>query len=465
VTAPRRLLVVGGGISGLAAAWAAREGCGPWEVVVLEASSRPGGKAVTCVEEGFVVETGPHGFLAPDPALATLARAAGLEPEQVAASGSARRRFVLYRDALCEVRPSVSALLRLLGVRGTLRLLCEPFVPDAQAGAEPTVWSFAERRVGRRAADRLVRPLVAGMFAGDARRLELAAAFPELHRLATEGSLARGLWRSRRTRRATPANAKRSLASFRRGMGSLADALAALPGVDVRCDTRVEQILRRDPHSTGGPFVVLTSSGSLEADAIVLATEAPAAARLSAGCAPELATELAAVETVDLSVVALGYPAGTARRFPVGYGVLAAPGASAGGEPLRLLGALWEHQVFPDRAPRDAALVRAFYGGAIDPQVLALDDRELAALAIDEQRLMVGVSEDPVLVRVFRHRAAIPQYHLGHSRRVARVEHQIAAVRGLFLAGTPLRGPGFAVAAANGIAAGRLAAGFLRTSD
>ncbi|HUP24205.1 MAG TPA: hypothetical protein VNB06_14835, partial [Thermoanaerobaculia bacterium] len=133
----------------------------------------------------------------------------------------------------------------------------------------------------------------------------------------------------------------------------------------------------------------------------------------------------------------------------------AAPDASANGASLRLLGALWEHHVFPDRAPEGAALVRAFYGGALDPQVLDLDDAALVALAVLEQRRILGLEDEPLLTRVFRHRSAIPQYGLGHARRVELVEQEVASIPGLFLAGTMLTGPGFGRAAANGIEAGR----------
>lgn len=455
----KRLAVVGGGISGLAAAWIAAEGSAPGEieVQVLEKERQVGGKARSVAEGGWLVEEGPAGFLAPDPALDRLAAAAGLEAQRVAADAAAARRFVVRGGRMREVsaHPVRFARAGILGPLGLLRVGLEPFVPRRRDAGEESVWSFARRRLGRQAADRLVAPMVLGIFAGDAKRLSIAAAFPRLAALEDEhGSLVRGMIARRREAKDAaggPAGPAGSLVSFRDGLQALPNALAR-GRFTVRRGARVEGIERVD-----GSYRLRVGSEVVSADAVVLACEAWAAAPLARDLAPRLGDLLAGIRYPPVTVVALGFGPEARDRVPHGFGVLIPRG-----EGLRTLGVLWDSHVFPGRSPGRSLLVRAMLGGALDPQAALGDEAELVSLVRRELAQLSGLRDEPVYSHVARWERAIPQYELSHTARVREVEQVLQRVPGLFVAGNALRGVAFGKAAAAGIAAGEAALRHLR---
>jgi oxygen-dependent protoporphyrinogen oxidase len=481
----KRIVVIGGGISGLAAARAAAEGLGgASEVLVLEKEARVGGKALTAVEGDWKVELGPAGFLAPDPAIDRLTRAAGIERELQPADEAAARRFLVRGGRMREVsaHPARFVSSGILGPLGILRVLAEPMLPgrtsgDGEGDADESVWSFARRRLGRQAADRLVAPMVLGVFAGDARRLSLPAAFPRLAELeAQHGSLVRGMIASRRRARTAasvepggandaassgaapsggPAGAGGRLTSFRDGLETLPRALARAGGalgIEVRTRAAVEAVER----DSDGMFLVRSAGETIRADALVLASEAWVASRLLAALAPGLASELAKIAYPPVAVVALGFDAAAARGVPHGFGVLVPRG-----EGFRVLGVLWDSYIFPGRSPGGTVLMRAMLGGAVDPTAGSADEANLIAWTLADLRRLLAIQAPPTFTRVQRWEHAIPQYELGHLERVRRIEVAAARQPGLFLAGNALHGVAFGKAAAAGLAAGEAAASFV----
>jgi oxygen-dependent protoporphyrinogen oxidase len=470
----KRLVVVGGGIAGLAAAHAAaeRRGGAPAgvaraeiEIVLVERCDRLGGKALTAREGEWTVEAGPNGYLAPDPAIERLVRAAGLDHETQPADAAAAHRFVVRGGRMREVsaHPLRFATAGVLGPLGLLRLLGEPLIGRRETGADESVWDFARRRLGRQAADRLVAPMVLGTFAGDARRLSAEAAFPRLVQLErAHGSLLRGMVAGRRAAvgggGGAPALGGR-LTSFRGGMETLPAALGRAierGGVRVRSRAPVRSIER----DAAGTFHVRLERETIEAAAVVIACEAWAGAELVAETAPELARRLGELVYPPVAVVALGFAAADARRIPHGFGVLVPRGEGA-----RALGLLWESFIFPDRSPQGAVLVRAMFGGAVDPEAAAADDAALERWARDDLRRLAGVEGAPIFRRVLRWERAIPQYELGHAERVRGIEAEVARVPGLYLAGNALHGIAFGKAAASGLATGEAAAEWLMLSE
>jgi protoporphyrinogen/coproporphyrinogen III oxidase len=472
----KRLVVVGGGISGLAAAHAAAErlgerargrGEGTVEIVVLERGAEVGGKARTAIDRGFTVETGPTGFLAPDPAIDRLVEAAGLGGDLLPSDDAAARRYVVRggRLRLVSAHPLRFAMSGILGPRAVLRLLREPWVaPRAAGSGDESVWDFARRRLGPQAADRLVAPMVLGVFAGDARRLSLHAAFPRLAALETEhGSLMRGMLAQRKLAgpggeadpraAGSPAGPAGRLTSFSAGIETLPRALAARVPAVVRCGAAVEAIERRPE---GLLRVRLAGGGSLEATAVVLACEAWAASGVVARLAPGLSALLAEISYPPVAVVALGFAAAAASRIPRGFGVLV-PRT----EGYRVLGVLWDSYIFPGRSPDGSVLVRAMLGGAVDPEAALADEARLVDWTRADLRRLLGVEAPPIFTHVHRWDRAIPQYELGHGDRVRRIEAEAARQPGLFLAGNALHGVAFGKAAAAGLAAGDAAAAFV----
>jgi oxygen-dependent protoporphyrinogen oxidase len=452
-----RLVVVGAGVSGLAAAWAARraseEAGAPREIVVLERDREPGGKARTLRRDGFLVETGPTSYLDDSLELDDLVRQLGIEGRKVPASRAAARRFLVRAGRLRELGASPGKFLGVLSPGGALRLLAEPFVPRGGRDDE-TLWEFGARRLGREAADRLLAPMALGVVAGDAKRLSAAATFPTVHALESEhGSLVRGMIARMRAKKRARAAGERvttgRLASFDEGMQVLPRALASTPGLDVRCGVEVGAV-RREP---SGGLVLQVDGGTMTADRVILATESDAAASLLAGVAPEAAARLGELEVPPIAVVALGFEAAALPDLPRGFGALVPRP-----EGIRHLGSLWDSHIFPGRAPDGRILLRVLFGGAVDPSAPALDDDALVGLALEELRRYLRVTGSPSFREVARWPRAISQYDAGHVARRREVEERLARVGDVFLAGTALRGVGVPRAVEAGLAAGRAAA-------
>lgn len=437
-----RVVVVGGGISGLAAAWTARRA--GLEVVVFEREREVGGKARSMVRDGWIAEGGPGGYLGGRPEMERLVDEAGMRGEAVTAQAASKRRFVHVGGATREIAAHPVKFIRtgLLSPRGAIRVLAEPFVPRAN-GREETVWQFAARRLGPEFADRLIMPMTLGVFAGDAKVLSLDAAFPKMRALEREhGGLIRGL---------IAKNGKMggTLTSFRDGIQSLPKVLAERGGFEVRRGATVAALERANERWT----VRTTTGDALIADAVVLAGEPWAMAPLVEPHEMVVAADLRAIKCPPVSVVALGYAPPAAAKFPVGFGVLISRG-----EGFRMLGNLWDTYIYPRRSPDGTVLVRAIYGGAVDESVGALDEETLLTLARSEMKKMYGVTDAPVFCHVERWPRAIPQYELGHPARVARIEHALAAVPNLWITGNGLRGISFADAATDGVRTGEAVA-------
>ena len=443
----RRLVVVGGGISGLAAAWSAQQAAGRvpggLEVVVLERAAAVGGKARSVRSGAWLVECGPSGFPGGCPEMQRLIAGAGMSGAMIPAAPASARRFIFTRGRMREVKANPVALVRsgILSARGGARMLAEMFIGSRQGDAEESVWEFACRRFGAEVAEQIVAPLTLGVFAGDARRLSLSAAFPRMATLEHEhGSLIRAVIGGRG--RMSPG----ALTSFREGMQSLPQALASRGGFTVRCGAEARALERRGERWA---IAVAGDADSIVADAVVFAAEPWATAELLRSCIPIAAAQLDAIPCPAVAVVALGFGPDALARVPRGFGVLVARG-----EGFRMLGNLWEAHVYPGRSPDGHLLVRAIFGGAADPGVGSLGTAELAALTRAEIARLYGITGEPVFEHVERVPKAIPQYEIGHRDRVAAVERALAALPGVDITGFGLRGVAFADAAADGVRTG-----------
>jgi oxygen-dependent protoporphyrinogen oxidase len=458
--AARRLVVVGAGISGLAAAHGALarwpHDRPPLAITLLERESVVGGKALSHRDADWLVEEGPTGYLDAEPALDRLVAAAGLE--KLPADRAAAHRFIVRGGRMREVaaHPVKFFGSGILGPGGIARLLCEPLVRGKRDEADESVWQFGARRLGRQAADRLIAPMVLGVFAGDAKRLSLPAAFPKMATMERQhGSLVRALIARRRSGQSGggPAGPAGWLTSFGPGLQELPAALARDERLTVRTGCAVRRL---EPRGDGGYTLELERGERIDADAIVLSGEPWASAETVREMAPSLAGELDAIDCPPVAVVGLGYAGEAMRQVPEGFGVLIPRG-----EGFRILGCLWDSRIFPDRAPETGVLVRAMLGGAVDREAGELTPDELVATTRRDLRKLLGIEVAPVYEHVVRWPRAIPQYELGHLERVARIERELAARPGLFMAGNALTGIAFAKAAARGLAMGEAAADHL----
>lgn len=458
-----RVVVVGGGITGLVTALYVRDRA--WEageeieVTLLEKGDRPGGNIRTDRVEGFTIEQGPNGWLDNVPTTAALVRRLGLTDRLQPAEASAAKRF-LYRRGRLHLLPSGPVgFLRspVLSLPGRLRVMLEPFVPRRRQGGEETIHAFVSRRIGREAAAVLIDAMVSGIYAGDIRRLSLPATFPKLAAMEeAHGGLVRGMLarmgERRRARRQVAARRARgeeveelvqpggpagpggTLTSFRDGLDVWIEAMAAELGSRVRTGGAV-RALRRSAEDGAGWQVEVDSGEVFSAEAVVLTPPAPQAVELVKGLDLELGREIAQIPTASLVVVALGFEADTLGGAPDGFGFLVPRG-----EGVRSLGALWDSSVFPGRAPEGRVLLRVMIGGVHDPAAVTLPDEELVAIARRDLEVAMGVTADPCLTRVYRHRQGIGQYPLGHLDRLARIETRLATLPGLWLAGASYHG-------------------------
>ncbi len=434
-TPPRRVAVVGGGICGLALAHRLLDRA---DVAVFEAGPRAGGHATTVRKDGYLVEAGPNGFLDRNAGPRELAAELDLAAELIEARPEARRRYVVRGGRLHRVPDSPSILLTsgLLSPQGKLRLLLEPWARRRPADREETVHEFAQRRIGAEAADALVDAAVAGISAGDSHTLSLPAAFPQMDAMEREHG---GLIRALAARRHGGIGAPRLLA-FRGGMAQMVDALAARLGGRLHTGARVECVTAGA--AAEARWRLAFADGSThDADHVVFATPAHAAATILAGLDPALGGSLAATPYSGVAVVALAYREADLPRPLDGYGYLVTRG-----EGLATLGVVWESTLFAGRAPAGHALLRVILGGARDPSIATRPEPEVIALARSELARVLGLTAKPERTWAFGWPGAIAQYVRGHRERVALTRAAIGRHAGLSLCGTAYDGVSFGAA-------------------
>jgi oxygen-dependent protoporphyrinogen oxidase len=423
------VIVIGGGLSGLAAAVGAkRRGA---SIEVLEAAPRPGGTIGTIHRDGALYETGPNSALDTTPLIDALLDATGSRGERVEASALAATRFIVRDGRLVALPTSPPAMIatRAFSFGAKLRLVAEPFIARAPSSAEESVAAFVRRRLGIEFLDYAVDPFVAGVYAGDPERLSLPAAFPRLHALEQRyGSLIRGQIEGARERRRSAETAKNTARSFsfRDGMQTLTDALARTVG-RVATRVRVERVGR---DADGTWIVTGTRDGETivrRARAAIVAVPAAEASVLVRELAPAAAQGLAAIEYATVASVASAYRRADIADPLAGFGFLVPRK-----ENRRILGSLFSSSMFEHRAPAGTALLTTFVGGLRNPDLPRRSDDEIAAIVCGELRALVGARADPLWMAITRWPRAIPQYDLGHLERLRGVDEAERAFPGLF---------------------------------
>jgi oxygen-dependent protoporphyrinogen oxidase len=436
-----RVVIVGGGLSGLSVAFRLRRAAPAVALTVLEPRDRPGGNIGTEDHDGFRVERGPNGFLDRTPFLPDLVRDLGLSDRLVAASeGSRKNRYLFLRGRLRKLPGGPLGLVTspLLSLRGKWQLLTEPWRKrPAHVPADESVAEFVTRRAGREAAAVFADALVTGIQAGDPAELSVAAAFPRLPQMEREaGSIIRGFLRAARERKreaaakGEPPPGPSRMWSFREGLRVLVDALAAALGPALRCGVAAERLEQAD-----AGWRVHAGGEVLAADAVVVACPAHAQAELLEDLDAGLACEVGGILYNRIAVVALGYRRADCPVAPDGFGYIAPQNTGRD-----VLGVQWCSAIFPDRAPPGCVLWRALCGGVRRGDVVDRDDETLARLVHEEMKLAMGVRGEPVFRRIVRWPRAIPQYVVGHLDRLDRIEAAAARRPGLFLTGNAYRG-------------------------
>ncbi|HTR66777.1 MAG TPA: protoporphyrinogen oxidase [Terriglobales bacterium] len=444
----KRIAIIGGGISGLSAAFALEEQRAAGvqvDYTLYESSSRLGGVLRTERVDGCLIEAGPDSFITEKPWAAELCRQLGIGDQLIGSNDAARKTYIVVKGLLVpipdglmflvptKITPAVLSPLFSLGSK--LRMAREWFHPPRRSDADETVASLVERHYGREVVERLADPMLSGVYGGEAGELSVRAVLPRFAEMeAQHGSLGRAMVAARKKMAQTGDSAKPPLfTSLKDGMQQLTDTLLTrLPPKSLRTNSAVQTV-----QSERGSWLVSAGYKSDVFDAVIIATPAGVAATLLQIANPALAAELAGIRYSSSATVALGYAADVRAALPAGFGFLV-PRTEA----LRMLAATFVHNKFPHRAPRDRALIRCFFGGSRDEAVLNLDPEQIVQIARQELRQILGISAEPLFTRVFKWPASMAQYAVGHLEKLARIERLRRDSPGLALAGNAYRGIG-----------------------
>jgi oxygen-dependent protoporphyrinogen oxidase len=461
----KRVVIVGGGITGLATAHAIErargqasgQGSAPMSIRLVEASPRLGGNIQTITYNGFTIDAGPDSWVANKPHAARLARAVGLGSEIIGTRPESRKVHIVWQRRLhpmpaglvlgipTEIAPFLKTDLLTLDAK--LRAALEPLIPrkDLSGDADETIASFVSRRLGDQICARLVGPLFGGIFAGDPDELSVRACAPQLaHAEQAQGSLIlhmRSLRAQRKEQaaRASAAEGESSMfQSLTRGMGDLiVNVVHKLRTTEILTGTSVRSIARLEPDNPEGRWAVETDSGTLLADDVVVTAAAYAAARMLRGVDCELEEVLTTVRYVSSATVFLAFRS-TDVDFPPDSSGFLVPHA----EQLPILAGTFVSNKWPHRAPLEQVLTRVFFGGSHAEHLLERSDNELVQIAREELERLLGMTCAPTLTRVFRFHRASPQPAVGHLARMAKLQKRLASLPGLHIGGNGYVGTG-----------------------
>jgi oxygen-dependent protoporphyrinogen oxidase len=449
----KRIAVLGGGITGLAAAHRIAELAPGIQCKLFERANRVGGVLQTVRRDGFLVEKSADNFITNVPWATELAGRLEMAGDLLPTSETSRRALVVKDGALYPIPEGFMVLAPkriwpilttpLLSPLGKARMMMEAIVPSRTSDADESLASFSRRRFGNEAYERLIQPLVGGIYTADPEKLSMRAALETYARMETEhGSLIAATLATRNQNKDVSQGSGARYGLFmapREGMSSLTDALAAkLPTNTIHRNTSASAV-RREPNGKWRVTLAEVGQGIREEifDAVIVALPAPAAAQLLRAADDGLASELEKIPYAGTSIVVLGFPQQQIERLPDCFGLVV---------PLReqrtILAASISSQKYPGRAPRGQVLIRAFLGGACQPQYNELTDQQLITTARKELRDLIGAFGEPSLTEVVRWPSAMPQYHVGHVELVNGIRGRLAKLRGLFLAGNAYQGVG-----------------------
>lgn len=448
---PFRIAVIGGGISGLAAAYRLRKIAAtreiPLHVALYERGEALGGALRTVRRDGFVMEAGADSFLTEKPWARELAERIGLGGELIPTREEFRKTCVVRCGRLVEIPAGFSLLApaRLGPVFSSplftpwakLRIAMEPLIPSRREATDESLASFVTRRLGREVLDRLAQPLASGIYTADPERLSMRATMPRFVEMERRhGSVIRGLRAAEHSREAmkNTSGARWSLfLSLRAGVGSLAEALVARLEGSIKRGSEVTSLAR-----DGARWRIAFADGANDSfDAIVCAAPAWAAAKLTAGFDPQLSAKLAAIRYSSAAVVNLAFRECDFPSPPRSFGFVV-PAA----ERRRIIAGSFTSLKFLGRAPQGHVIIRAFLGGVLQSDMMQLADNDLAGAARDEFAALLGVTARPQFIDVARWPDSMPQYAVGHLDRVAQIEERASAVARFALAGAAYRGVG-----------------------
>ena len=437
-----RIVVVGGGVSGLAAAHRLIE-LGQTNVTLIEASPRVGGTIQTEEREGFLIERGPDSFISEKPEALELAKQLGLESRLIQTNEQYRRSFIVRNGRLRAVPEGFQLLAPsrmwpfitsdIFSVTAKARIAMDLVLPRKSTNGtqDESLASFVRRRLGQEALERMAQPMVGGIYTADPETLSLRATLPRfLDMERKHRSLILAMLRQGKAQKTGTSGARYSLfLSFDRGMQVLVDALAQVKA-DVRLNTRVESLSLEN-----GTWTITANTGEqFEADAVCLAVPAYIAATLLNG---NLVTKLRQIKYASTATINFGYRRSDINHPLNGFGFVV-PFI----EKRSLIACTFSSVKFSGRAPDGHVLLRAFAGGALQPEIFALDESEMTTRVEADLRELLGITAEPLFTEVAKWERSMPQYEVGHLDRITEIENEVNKLPGLTLAGNAYRGAG-----------------------
>lgn len=453
------VIIVGGGITGLTAAYRLQQLQPHLSLTLLEADAHWGGKLRTEKIGEYRLEAAPDCFLSRKQAGIHLCEELGLASELHGRLAASQNAYVLRHGRLHTLPEGLSGMIptntqallnhSLLSPAGANRVAEEPNIPAQTDGQDESVASFMTRRLGTEAFENIIEPLMAGIYAGRADLLSLQATFPQLQQIEQQhGSLLKGLGQTAPAEGRYPA-----FVSLPKGIQQLVDALLLrLRQVDKQLNTRVQKV-----RQLGEKWQLTLSTGEvLTAEAVILAIPAFAIAQLLADSAPDLAEVHAQIPYVSTALVNFAFFSDELPVLPDGYGYV-----TPLVEGRKALACTWTSQKWPGRAPLGRVLLRVYLGRYGEEDVTQYDDGELIALARQEIAEVNGITANPHLTRIYRWPRALPQYTLGHPGRLAHIDQLLPHYPGLFVAGAAYRGVGIPDCIREGDNSGRAVSAWL----
>jgi oxygen-dependent protoporphyrinogen oxidase len=442
-----RIAIIGGGISGLSAAFTLeekRQSGAEIEYVLFEAAPRLGGVLITDRVDGCIVEAGPDSFVTEKPWASDLCRKIGLGDQLIGSNDADRKTYILTHGKLVvmpdglmfmvptKILPTVFSPL--FSLRTKMRMATEWFHPPHKASADESVAQMVERHYGAEMVDRLADPLLSGIYGGEASQLSVRAVLPRFADMeAKHGSLGRAMLAARSQMAHSKAPPRPLFTSLKEGMQQLVNTLVErFDPKALRTSAPVQSVTREDDG-----WMVSAGYQSDHFDAVIIAMPARASSALVQLADGNLARELGEICYSSSVTVALGYDEKVRRSLPPGFGFLV-PRC----EGRRLLAATFVHNKFPHRAPENRALLRCFLGGASVEQVLDSTDDQILQIVRDELRQIISLDAEPLFARVYKWKSAMAQYSVGHLERLVRIQSLCQKLPGLALAGNGFTGIG-----------------------
>ncbi len=451
----KRVVIVGGGIAGLATAYYLQKHGGA-DIRLVESAPTFGGKIVSRKENGFVIEGGPDSFITTKTAALELCRELGLGDELIGTNDAGRKVFVWSRGQLRQMPDGVMLIIPtrimpfvrspLISWPGKLRMGMDLFIPPRRHDGDESLAGFVRRRLGAEALDRIAEPMIAGIYVADAEYLSLKSTFPRFLDMEKKyGGLLRGVLAQKRASNGKAAPAKPSTSLFMTLRGGLHDLVDGILSRLDRKSLTANREAVRITRASDGYEVTLNDGTCLQTDAVVMASPAYVTAQLLQGVDSRLADSVGAIRYVSTATVSLGYRQAELSHPLNGFGFVVPRS-----EQRKIIACTWSSTKFDHRAPQGHALVRAFVGGAHAEHLAEQDDESIAQSAREELRAMMGIAAEPVVTRVYRWPKANPQYAVGHEERIAKIDSMAEQHAGLFLVGGAYHGVGIPDCIADG---------------